>query len=74
MSNKKGRLHRVAFRNNPRMSRYVVECGAHGCSTVETVRDPADATARGWYRETQHGYGWICPGCQTGEPLPVPQD
>lgn len=67
-------MQRVAFRNKPRMSRYEVECGAHGCSTVAIVRDPADARARGWYRETKDGYGWVCPDCQGGGPLPIPQD
>ena len=70
----KGRMQRVKFQNRPRISRYEVECGAHGCSLVGTFRDPAAARSAGWYRESRHGYGWICPDCQAGGPLPIPQD
>lgn len=59
----KGRMKRVRFQNRPRISRYELECGAHDCSTVGTVLDPADAKVRGWHHDKRGGYGWICPEC-----------
>lgn len=73
MSTDKGRMVRVKFRNRPRISQYRLECGAHDCPTVATLRDPAHARAEGWHRDTKGGYGWICPKCQEGGPLPEDQ-